>query len=178
MTNNTGFDYQIKCPFRTSVSLDSRLRGNDEWGAGVSLDSSICRNDEWGAGVSLDSSLSGNDEWGAGVSLDSSFCRNDEWGECCTLRSFLRYSAPQGLDPAAAGFAVQSLLPGAFGGCGRTPDLPRYGNASDQFLQALQGVGSILLPGPVFSCLDDHHAVHADAAVPQVQQALLIQFRQ
>ena len=97
---------------------------------------------------------------------------------CCTWRSFFRYSAPQGLDPAAPGFAVQPPLPGAFSRGGRPPDLPRYGNASDQFLQALQGLGSILLPGPVFAGLDDHHTVLADAVVPEVQEALFIQFRQ
>ena len=94
------------------------------------------------------------------------------------MNSFLRHPAPQGFNPAAPGFAVQSPLPGVFGGYGRLPDLPRYGNASDQFLQASQGVGSILLPGPEFAGLDDHHAVLADAVVPEVQQALLIQFRQ
>ena len=92
--------------------------------------------------------------------------------------SFLSDPAPQGLDPAAPGFAVQSPLPGAFSGCGRPSDLPRYGNASDQFLQASQGIGSILLPGPVLAGLDDDNAVVADAVVPEVQQALLIQFRQ
>ena len=92
--------------------------------------------------------------------------------------SFLSDPAPQGLDPAAPGLSVQSPLPGAFGRSGRPPDLPRYGNASDQFLQASQGVGSILLPGPVFAGLDDHHTVLVDAVVPEVQQALLIQFRQ
>ena len=92
--------------------------------------------------------------------------------------SFLSDPAPEGLDPAAPGFAVQSPLPGAFGRSGRPPDLPCYGNASDQFLQASQGVGAILFPGPVFAGLDDHHAVLADAVVLETQQALFIQFRQ
>ena len=98
--------------------------------------------------------------------------------QCRIVNSFFRYPATQGLDPAAPGFAVQSSLPGAFGRSGRPPDLPCQGNASDQFVQALQGVASILFLGPVFAGLDDNNAVLADAPVPEFQQALLIQFRQ
>src|SRR5690606_7578764 len=83
-----------------------------------------------------------------------------------------------GLDPPPAGFAVDTLLPGALAWLGGLAGLAFDGDGADQLGKALQGIGPVLLPGAELLGLDDDHPVGGDALVAEGEQSLAVDLRQ
>lgn len=85
--------------------------------------------------------------------------------------------AAQSLDLAAFGFVVEPPVVRTFGRPGGFALWMGNGNALDQKLEADEGVCFILLLGAVLLSFDDNDAIFGDAAIPQLQQSLLVERR-
>lgn len=104
------------------------------------------------------------------------FWQNSRVSRVPAARLFLlRNLASQRLCLASSGFAVESSLFRTFGRRGRPSYLARDSRTADQRLQPFESVLPVFLLGAKLLCLDDDHAVFADAPVTQVQQALFVE---
>lgn len=100
--------------------------------------------------------------------------------ELCRRRPFasITHFPPHRFDLTAQRLRLQAFALRTAGGTSRPAQHRHVGDNRQHFLQAQQGIGLVLFLTAVCLGFDNHHALLADAMIPQRQQALLHLIRQ